>query len=145
MKVEITQYNVGDKIWYHQGMLLVQCTIEQVVKSPNPDMPNLYQLDEPIGFDVSGDQLEPSFIRAKNYYLKRQEEYKAQCAKDKKLIFLPNLDLDQDRLFCIKEILVKFLGRDPAPQEVHMQLWMYPPKNHRTEWFNYADLADISG
>jgi hypothetical protein len=143
--LEITQYQVGDKVWYHQGMILVLCTIEQVITSPNPNMPNLYRLDEPLGFDISGDQLESSFIRAKNYYLKRQMEYKDQCAHDGELVFLPNLDLDQDRAFAIQDILTNFLKRDPSPQEIQMQLWMYPPKNHRTEWFNFADLTDQLG
>jgi hypothetical protein len=145
VQLEITQYKVGDKVWFHQGMILVLCTVEEVIKSSNPNMPDLYRLDEPIGFDVSGSQLETSFVRAKKYYLTQQEEYKAQCSKDKALVFLPNLNLDQDRLFAIRNMLAKFSQKEPSPQEVQMQLWIYPPKDHRKEWFNYADLADQLG
>lgn len=145
MKLQITQFNVGDKVWYHQGMVLVLCSIQSVIKSQNPNMQDLYQLDEPIGFEISGDQLETSFVRAKNYYLKRMSEYKEECSKNGELLFLPNIHLDQDRLLALQDILTKFLKKDPSPQELQAQLWAYPPKNHRTEWFNYADLTtDLS-
>lgn len=141
MKLKITEYNIGDKVWYHQGQVLVLCTIEQIKKSPDPNMPNLYKIDEPLDFEVSGEQLESSFVRAKKYYITRQEEYKKECEQNNNMLFLPNLDLDQDRMLIIRENLVKTFNREPSPQEVNMQLWLYPPKDHRTEWFNYADLT----
>ncbi|MFA5132497.1 MAG: hypothetical protein WC444_04235 [Candidatus Paceibacterota bacterium] len=135
--------NVGSTVWYIAAPgLFVKCKVTEIetyFRDTSPGSYLFYDIDEPVGHSVGGDELFPSLEAAVSFFIDRLQNGFRDLLKEGCPSILPeNLSLDNERKKDI-DFIRSTQGKHAAPLEewaIH-----YPKKERGVDWFTVWDLV----
>ena len=145
------EYKEGDIVWWNGGGLLIRCRIDHVedeFRKKHPTSYLFYDLDEPVGHSVGGDDITTSFEEACEMFLAKYEErYDDEDIEDG----VPECDLYEMRHTLLHFILSTHLpGSDwgkkylITEEMIQERLKEYPVKERGKDWFTFGDIKSRS-
>ena len=149
----MSDFKVGDIVWYFANDLLVRCTIveldDQWRKKHGKAGVLYYVIDEPVGHSVSDFEITYDFDAAVEAFRKDYDEHIAELKEEgMEPVLAPSLPLQESRERTCRCILATHLEEDDygktklVPQEwIDKLMERYPQKEHNKDWFGWEDIC----